>query len=612
MRELEAAQEYDYIVVGSGAGGGPLACNLARSGYTVLLLEAGGDSEDFNYQVPAFHPKASEDETVRWDFFVRHYANEARQKLDPKYCEQQGGVLYPRSGVLGGCTAHNAMICVYPHNADWQAIEELTLDRSWAPARMRGLFERLENNGYRPFGRFFDVFGINPTRHGYHGWLHTEAAAPREAVGDREVVSIVLDAIDCAVEKSGDAGGWVRQILSSQLDPNAWSFVKKSGEGVCFTPLATRQRTRNGTREYLRATQREFRDKLFIEVDALAVRVLLDSENVARGVEFLKGPRLYRADPRPSPDDGDRRFARARREVVLSAGVYNTPQLLMLSGIGPPEELAKHGIEVRVPLRGVGRNLQDRYEVGVVSRLKKDFIGLRDATYSTADPQFDEWKRDRSGMYATNGTILAIIKRSDKSRPLPDLFLMGLVGSFCGYFPGYSDAILKRHDTMTWAILKAHTENRAGSVTLRSADPRDPPIVNFRYFEEGDDAAGADLDAVVHGIEFARSLLKSMAHVVEAEEIPGPNVQSNDELREFVRNNAWGHHASCTCPIGNRDDPMAVLDGDFRVYGTKGLRVVDASVFPRIPGFFIVSAVYMVSEKATDVILRDARAKGLL
>jgi choline dehydrogenase len=83
MSELEAAQEYDYIVVGSGAGGGPLAGNLARSGYTVLLLEAGGDSENFNYQVPAFHPKASEDETVRWDFFVRHYANEARQKLDP-------------------------------------------------------------------------------------------------------------------------------------------------------------------------------------------------------------------------------------------------------------------------------------------------------------------------------------------------------------------------------------------------------------------------------------------------------------------------------------------------------------------------------------------------
>src|SRR3974390_2743856 len=131
MRDLDSAPEYDYIVIGSGAGGGPLAANLARSGYTVLLLEAGGDSEDFNYKGPAFHPKASEDETARWDFFVRHYTNEARQSLDTKYCVERGGVLYPRAGTLGGCTAHNAMICVYPHNADWQAIADLTQDDSW-------------------------------------------------------------------------------------------------------------------------------------------------------------------------------------------------------------------------------------------------------------------------------------------------------------------------------------------------------------------------------------------------------------------------------------------------------------------------------------------------
>jgi choline dehydrogenase-like flavoprotein len=161
---------------------------------------------------------------------------------------------------------------------------------------------------------------------------------------------------------------------------------------------------------------------------------------------------------------------------------------------------------------------------------------------------------------------------------------------------------------MTWAILKAHTENRAGTVTLRSADPRDMPHVNFRYFEEGSDTAGADLEAVVNGVEFARKLVRSMGDVVEAEVIPGPAVETREQIRDFVRKNAWGHHASCSCPIGKPDDPMAVVDGDFRVYGTKGLRVVDASVFPRIPGFFVVSAVYMVSEKATDVILRDARA----
>ena len=141
-------------------------------------------------------------------------------------------------------------------------------------------------------------------------------------------------------------------------------------------------------------------------------------------------------------------------------------------------------------------------------------------------------------------------------------------------------------------------------MTLRSADPRDPPRVDFRYFEEGSDSSGADIDAVVDGIKFVRDMtadLKKEGTIV-SEDLPGERLQSDEELREFVRNNAWGHHASCTCPIGARLDG-GVLTSDFRVHGTQGLRVVDASVFPRIPGFFIVSAVYMIGEKAADAIL---------
>ena len=157
---------------------------------------------------------------------------------------------------------------------------------------------------------------------------------------------------------------------------------------------------------------------------------------------------------------------------------------------------------------------------------------------------------------------------------------------------------------LTWAILKAHTQNRAGEIVLRSADPRDPPLIDFNYFEEGSDTAGEDLDSVVAGIRFARKLtakLKAEGLIAE-EEQPGEARQSDEELKDYVRTAAWGHHASCTCPIGPREDG-GVLGGDFRVHGTEGLRVVDASVFPRIPGFFIVSAVYMVAEKAADVIL---------
>jgi choline dehydrogenase-like flavoprotein len=157
---------------------------------------------------------------------------------------------------------------------------------------------------------------------------------------------------------------------------------------------------------------------------------------------------------------------------------------------------------------------------------------------------------------------------------------------------------------LTWAILKAHTQNRAGEVTLRSVDPRDTPLIDFNYFEEGSDAVGEDLDSVVAGIRFVRRLtakLKTDGLIAE-EEQPGDALQTDEELKDYVRTTAWGHHASCTCPIGPRE-AGGVLGSDFRVHGTEGLRVVDASVFPHIPGFFIVSAVYMVAEKAADVIL---------
>jgi choline dehydrogenase len=198
-----------------------------------------------------------------------------------------------------------------------------------------------------------------------------------------------------------------------------------------------------------------------------------------------------------------------------------------------------------------------------------------------------------------------MMKRSRPERPEPDLFIFGLLGSFSGYYPGYSRAIAKGEDYFSWAILKAHTGNTAGRVTLRSGDPRDVPDVNFHYFDEGSGAVD-DLQSVVEGVETVRRVTARCDDIIAEELTPGASVRTGEEIRRFVQDTAWGHHASCSCRMGPRGDARAVVDSRFRVHGVTGLRVVDASVFPKIPGFFIAAAVYLISEKASDVIAEDA------
>ena len=598
-----------------------MAARLAEAGRKVVLLEAGGDPKELSgadmvskegrlpcdYDVPAFHAFASENDAMKWDFFVRHYADLETQKLDPKYsAEYEGrpvdGVLYPRAGALGGCTAHNAMILVYPHNADWDYIAELTGDSSWSASKMRTYFQRLENCGHRPLHRWLAKIGINPTRHGWKGWLRTEKCIPMSAMHNSTLAHVMLESGHQAFDDIGEKLKRVRWFFEGQLDPNDWRLVEKNSIGLRYVPLSTSNHARTGTRERVLEIACKYPDRLRVELNALATRVLFDDSNRAIGVEYLKGQRLYRAHTQPSLENGELRRMYASREVILAGGTFNTPQLLMLSGIGPGDVLKKYEIPLRVELSGVGTNLQDRYEIAIVNRMRDDWELFKGVKFDTSDPQYQLWSKKREGLYATNGAVLTMFNRSKRAE-LPDLFCMALLAQFKGYFPGYSALFPQGLNYLTWVILKAHTQNRKGQVTLRSADPRDTPLINFNYFEEGGDE---DLEAVIEGIQFVRNLTSKLQReeLIVTEEIPGSDCRSVDDLKKFVRENAWGHHASCTCAIGPREQ-NGVLDSNFRVYGTKGLRVVDASVFPRIPGFFIVSAIYMVGEKAADAILSD-------
>ncbi|MDP4301437.1 GMC family oxidoreductase [Leptothrix discophora] len=612
-------RSWDYVVVGSGAGGGTLAARLVEGGQRVFLIEAGPDPADADaaavdarlpddYEVPGFHAHASENPAISWNFHVRHYADTQRQARDPKFVAERDGVLYPRAAALGGCTAHNAMIFMPPHDSDWDHIAGLTGDRSWRASAMRRHLKRLEDCRHRPVWRALRHLGLDPTGHGWNGWLRTERSVPLQALGDPGMVALAARTAATLL------AGWrhpidgLRHALWGAGDPNARGpkLWRGSFEGLCYTPLSTAGHRRTGTRERLLQVAQRHPGRLHVETDALATRVLFDAEGAACGVEYLKGRHLYRAHALPARTPGERRTVQAGREVVLCGGAFNTPQLLMLSGIGPAEELRRHGIAVRHDLAGVGRNLQDRYEIALTHRMGQPWELLDGARFRRGDRPWQRWRERRSSLYDGSGAALAVVRRSSRRAPEPDLFCMALPTLFEGYAPGYSRAIEAHADRLTWAVLKAHTRNRAGRVTLRSADPLEPPHIDFRYFEEGDDQAGEDLRAMVEAIRFVRRLTEPLraSGVIAEETSPGLAVDSDEALARHVRDTAWGHHASCSCPIGPVADG-GVLASDFRVHGLRRLRVVDASVFPRIPGFFVAAAVYLVGEKAAETLLQQ-------
>jgi choline dehydrogenase len=631
--------EPDYIIVGSGAGGGPLAARLVEAGHRVLIIEAGGTEESWNYKVPVFHGSATEDVEMRLDHFVRHYEDEVRQEKDPKYLVERdagrNGVYYPRARSVGGCTTHYAMIIIRPHDSDWDTIRQDTGDLTWAPREMDKYFARVEHWQER---------SATSSGHGKDGWLPTRFA---------DVISLVRSVVRHHDPKIGEIVKhsvranfkfqpirfWNRPWLplsahfKAIFDPNDLRVLKKHGFGAILVPMAIDEKGfRRGPRERLYAAREAAEKKddggnLEIRTHCHVTEILFDEADPLRavGVSYLPGEHLYRADRDPSrfgEPTGASVDVRAKREVIISAGAYITPQLLMLSGIGPREELERHHIKVRLDRPGVGENLQDRYEVGIVAQTEAPFGLLANATFAgpvagveMGDEYFEQWRLKGRGLYATNGAVIGFTATSSVAENgEPDLFIFGVPGAFVGYYTGWSPkAIEPPRDSWTWLLLKGHARFR-GRVTLNSADPLDPPHVDFNYFprdKNGELTTGAKLDlhAMREGVALVNKLLKgTTGHLnLHKEVMKGVDLETDAGVDQFIQDRAWGHHASCTCKIGSKDDEYAVLDSSFRVHGTKNLRVVDASVFPRIPGFFVVMPIYMISEKAADAILADAK-----
>lgn len=613
---------YEYIVVGSGPGGGTVASRLARAGHKTLLLEAGSDqTSNLNTTVPGYMAAVTEDPKLRWDIFVNHYQDQERAQKDPKYVWETSpftyhvgpnpptdakpkGILYPRAQALGGCVSHNALIWITPHESDWNNIAKITNDSSWAASNMNQYRQKVQD------------------------WLVTEPTDPTILVNDLPLTQQFLGGAAAAgvgPDPVNAVTGLVNLLLddpNSEINPS-----RDSTEGFFQVPLTMNAGNRTGVFELIKSTV-EGGYPLEVRTNTFVTKIIFDESSgtpKATGVEYREGEYLYRASPLSLKNNKSTSGKiSASKEVIISGGAYNTPQLLKLSGIGPKEELQKFNIPIVKDLPGVGKNLQDRYEVGVNVQHTKDFAILNGCTFDSKphDECLTRWENNpyilaQRGAYATNGLATAILKRSDyAANSDDDLIIFGGPVNFNGYYPGWAEHAIVDHSHFSWYTLKAHTRNRAGTVELQSGDPLDQPVINFNYFDSGttaDNADKLDVQAIAQAINISRQALAEYSNYgilggsPFEEQSPGPKVTAEEDIENYIKDEAWGHHASCSAPIGADDDPNAVLDSQFRVRGVSNLRVVDASIFPEIPGIFIQAPIYIVSEKAADVIINSAK-----
>jgi choline dehydrogenase len=365
---------------------------------------------------------------------------------------------------------------------------------------------------------------------------------------------------------------------------------------------------------------------LTISLHSLATKILFDDshdEPRAVGVEYMVGEGLYSADGRYNASQNEEiRTVRATREVIVSGGTFNTPQILQLSGIGPRKKLEELDIPVLVDLPAVvsfphilgvepvrtvtkhlqGNFMQDNYEASVHVQAEVPWVENTNnpctRRFDETDPCFVQWASNGTGPYSVGGGSFFLTWRSSVSWDNDaDLFFLSVAGvSDTGFYPGFSQRT-PAPDMWVSSIVKMQTSNPTGTVALRSKDPRQAPEINFNFFKEGSEA---DLQSLAEGVELLRRVYDD-AGVPYKMLAPNPEV----ELKQAIMDEAFSHHATSSCRMGPAGDKDYCVDSKFRVNGVKNLRVVDASVFPRVPGAMPNGPTFTISRKAFKAILED-------